>query len=169
MRKHYYFLFILVGMMTYLPLNGQKFGYINTQLLIEEIPEVQEANSNIETFRNQLQKKGKEMLLSLQEKAKELEQKQAQGDISPKQLDIEAQKLKEEEQTILLFEQESQSKLLKKSEDLLKPLRDKIQNAIDEVAKEDNYDYIFDYGAGFVLYAEEGTDVSAKVKAKLKL
>lgn len=150
-------------------LQAQKFGYINTQELISQIPEVKEANSNIETFRTQLQKKGQDMLKALQTEYQELEKKQAQGDISPKQLDVEVNRLKEEENKLLVFEQESQQKIIQKSETLLKPLRDKIQKAIDDVASEHNYDYIFDYSTGFVLYAEDSTNVMHLVKAKIGL
>ena len=58
---------------------------------------------------------------------------------------------------------------MKKSEDLLKPIRDRIQKAIDDVADENKYDYVFDYSTGFLLYAEKVTDVTSKVKAKLGL
>lgn len=167
MRKHTFLLLIGFCLMSFMSLNAQKFGYINTQELIEEIPEVKEANSNIETFRTQLQKKGQEMLQELQTKYQDLQRKEASGEISPVELQKEADKLKTEEQTILQFEQESQQKVLQKSEDLLKPLRDRIQQAIDDVASEHGYDYIFDFSTGVVLYADDSTDVSALVKAKL--
>ncbi len=169
MRKHFYVLTLALSIITFSELGAQKFGYINTQVLIQEIPEVKEANSNIETFRTQLQKKGQEMLKALQNKYADLENRQAQGDISPKQLEVEGAKLKEEEASILAFEQDSQQKILKKSEDLLSPLRTKILTAIDDVASENGFDYIFDYSSGFVLFADENSDVSNLVKAKLGL
>ena len=167
MRKQKYLLTLLCFIGFALTMNAQKFGYINSQILIQEIPEVKEANSNIETFRTQLQKKGQEMMQTLQTKAQDLERRRAQGEISPIQLEEEAAKLQQEEQTILAFEQESQQKILKKSEDLLTPIRDRIQKAIDEVASENSFNYIFDSSAGFVLYADESTDVTELVKAKL--
>jgi len=146
---------------------AQKFGYVDTQEIIQLIPEVKEANSNIETFKTQLQKKGQEMLQALQTKYQDLERREAQGEISPKLLETEVAKLKEEENSILLFEQESQQKILEKSESLLAPIRDSIQKAIDDVADENGFDYIFDYSTGFVLYADDATNVGAMVKAKL--
>ncbi|MDA8692756.1 OmpH family outer membrane protein [Saprospiraceae bacterium] len=148
---------------------GQKFGYVDTQALLIDMPDVKEANSNIETFTTQLQKKGQDMIKALQAKAQELERKQAQGAISPLELETEAQKLKNEETTIMKFEQESQQKIMKKREDLLLPLRNRIQSAISEVADENNFDYIFDLSTGFVLYADKTTDVGALVKTKLGL
>ena len=148
---------------------AQKFGYVNTQALIQDIPDVKEANANIETYKAQLQKKGQDMVKALQEKYVGLQKKQESGEISPKQLEVEAQELKKEEMKIAQFEQDGQKKMLEKSEALLKPLREKIQTAISEVAAENGYDYIFDYSMGIILYADPGTDVSALVKAKLGL
>jgi len=131
------------------------------------MPEVKEANSNIETFRNQLQKKGQDMIKGFQAKYAALEKKRERGELSPKQLEEEALKLGEEEQQIRQFDQDSQQKIVQKSEVLLQPLRTKIQEAIDQVAAENGYAYIFDYSTGFVLYADQSTDVSTLVRAKL--
>lgn len=161
------FAFILFAAAT--GLQAQKFGYINTQALITDIPEVKEANANLETYKTQLQKKGQAMIQSLQTKYQDLERKQAQGEIAPKQLEAEAAKLKEEEAKIGEFEQTSQQQIVAKSEQLLKPLRDRIQKAIDDVAVEQGFQYIFDASLGIILYADESTDVSAAVKAKLGL
>lgn len=149
--------------------SAQNFGYLNTQELISQVPEVKEANSNIETYRKQLQSKYENMVTALQSKYQGLEQKQANGEISPKQLEIEAQALKSEEQTIAAFEQSSQQKIVEKSESLLKPLRDQIQTAIDQVATENGFAYIFDASTGVILYADKSVDVSSLVKAKLGL
>ncbi len=162
---------LIIGLSTLMvgSLSAQKVGYIDSQELIQTIPEVKEANSNIETFRNQLQKKGQDMIQALQAKYADLQQKRDRGELSPVQLEQEAAKLKTEEQQIYQFDQSSQQEIVKKSEALLEPLKTKIQNAIDDVAAENGYAYIFDFATGFVLYADQGTDVSALVKAKLGL
>lgn len=147
--------------------HAQKFGYVNSQEIISQLPEVKEANSNLETFGNQLQKKYQQMLQSLQTKYQDLERKQQDGLLSPKQLEEEAKKLKDEEMKLAQFEQSSQQQILKKQEELLQPIMDRIQNAIKEVASENGYTYIFDQSMGVLLYADESTNVSSKVKAKL--
>jgi len=146
---------------------AQKFGYVNTQDLLQTLPSVKEANVNIDTYRNQLLKKGQEMLQALQGKYQALEQ--TRDNYSPVQLEAEIAKLKAEEQKIMEFEQNSQQQIFDKSESLLKPIRDKIQKAIDDVATENGYTYIFDFSTGFVLYADQSSDVSGLVKAKLGL
>lgn len=160
-------LLCLMTVSSLLSIHAQNFAYVDSQLIIEQMPEVNEANSNIETFRTQLQKRGQEMLQALQTKYQALEKREAQGEISPKQLDAEVQLLKEEEAKIMKFEQDSQQKIIKKSEDLLGPIRERIQSAIDAVAAENGFDYIFDFSTGFVLYANESTNVNQQVMAKL--
>lgn len=152
-----------------LGLQAQKYGYVNTQQIISELPKVKEANANIETYQTQFQKKGQEMIKSLQTKYQDLAKKRERGELSPVQLEGEANRLKAEEQELAKFEAESQQKIYEKSESLLKPIRDEIQTAIDQVAQEKGLEYVFDYSTGFVLYADPSADISGFVKAKLGL
>lgn len=167
MKKIYLFWTVAFVLFAVTAMSAQKFGYINSQQLIGQIPEVKEANANIETLKKQLEKQGQDMVVSLQTKYQDLERKQAQGEIAPKQLELEAQSLKQEELNIAKFQQDSQQKIFEKSESLLKPIRDKIQAAIDEVAKENEYQYVFDQAIGILLYADQSTDITTKVKSKL--
>ena len=148
---------------------AQKFGFINSQELIGQLPEVKEANSKIETLKKQLQKKGEEMIAGLQAKYADVQKRQADGLLSPKEAQAEGAVLQQEEQALGQFEQTSQEKIYKKSEELLSPIQAKINNAIKEVAADNGYTYIFDSSLGLVLYADPGTDVSTLVKAKLGL
>lgn len=148
---------------------AQKFGFINSAELINQLPEVKEANSKIETLKMQLQKKGEDMLNTLQTKYNSLQKKQTDGLLSPIELEKEAALLKAEETKLAEFEQTSQKKIYEKSDELLTPIQEKINNAIKEVASDNGYTYIFDISAGHVLYADPGTDVSSLVKAKLGL
>jgi len=146
---------------------AQKFGYINSQELVSQLPEVKEAEAKIETLKKQLQKKGEEMLATLQTKYNTLQKKQTDGLLSPKEIEIEAANLKQEEAKLGAFDQTSQQKIYEKSEELLTPIQARITNAIKEVATDNGYTYIFDISLGLVLYADPGTDVSALVKTKL--
>ncbi len=148
-------------------LNAQKFGYVDSQSIIQTMPSVKEANSSIEIFRNQLQKKGEAMIKSLQTKYENL--RKLQNTIAPVELEKKAQALKLEEQKIAEFDQSSQQKIFEKSESILRPIREKLQKAIQDVATQEGYTYIFDYSQGFVLYADKSMDISSKVKAKLGL
>lgn len=148
---------------------AQKVGYINSQELVSLMPEVKEANSQLEVMKTQFSKRGQDMLQTLQKKYQDFQQKQSQGELSPIDAEKQAQALKEEEQALVNFEQESQQKLMAKSEELLTPMQDKVNNAIKMVAQENGYSYILDLSQGSILYADPTADVSALVKAKLGL
>ncbi|MEL6122794.1 MAG: OmpH family outer membrane protein [Bacteroidota bacterium] len=167
MKRNYTIAVAILAMLLTVNVSAQKFGYINSQQLIQQIPQVKEANAELETIRSQYEKQGQDKVTALKTKYAALERKQAQGEIAPKQLEAEAATLKNEELEIAKFEQDMQTVLRDKSEELLKPIRDKIQAAIDAVAAEEGFQYIFDQSMGILLYADEATDVSAKVKAKL--
>lgn len=163
---------VLAGMLTLSSVaSGQKFGYLNSAALLQEMPEVKEAESNLEVLQKQLQAKGQQMLQSFQQKYLELERKNSQGEISPKELEAESAKLKEEETKIAQFEQDMQNQIFEKRNTLLEPILNKVNDAIKAVAEEEGYAYIFDAspGSGILLYADESTDVYDKVKAKLGL
>lgn len=169
MNKLHRYLILAFCLFATLAVSAQKFGYINSQQLIQQIPQVKEANAELETLQKQYESQIQNKATSLQTKYQALARKQDQGEISPKQYEVEAQALEQERADIAKFQQEIQQNLATKSEDLLKPIRDNINTAINTVAKEEGYTYIFDYSVGIILYAEESTDVGSLVKAKLGL
>ena len=151
--------------------SAQKFGFLNSAALLQTMPEVREAEANLATFQEQLQKRGQQMLQDFQTKYQELERKNSAGEISPKQLQEETAALQEEEAKIAQFERDMQEQILGKREELLQPILNEVNEAIQQVAAEEGFAYIFDAspGGGILLYADESTDVMAQVKAKLGL
>ena len=169
MNKLQSYLILTFCLFATIAVSAQKFGYINSQQLIQQIPQVKEANSSIETLQKQYEKELENKATSLQTKYEALTRKQSQGEISPKQYDVEAGALEAERVAITKYQQEIQTNLANKSEELLKPIRDQINDAINAVAEENGYTYIFDQSIGIILYAEESADVGDLVKAKLGL
>lgn len=148
---------------------SQKFGYINSSALLSELAEVKQADSNLKAFQTQLTKKGQEMVKELQDKAAELERKKELGTVSPKDYQTQAAKLQEEEAAIGKYEQEVYEKLAKKREEEYKPILDRVNTAMQEVAKENGYLIVFDSGTQILLYGDESLDVTPLVKTKLGL
>lgn len=151
--------------------SAQKIGYVDSGSLLTMMPKVKEAESNLETLGKQLQAKGQKMMQDFQVKYQDLERRAQAGDIAPKDQEAQVALLKEEENKILQFEQEMQTQLAAKREELLAPILEEVRSAIQMVAKDNGYSYIFDGspGIGVLLYADETTNVTALVKAKLGL
>ena len=150
-----------------LTLHAQKFGYLNSAALLQEMPEVKEAEANLETLQKQLQARGQKLVEEYQTKYAALERQHNEGGIAPKDLEVEAQKLKEQEANIAKYEQDMQRQILEKRETLLQPILDRVNAAIKEFAQQEGYTYIFDSSAGILLYADESADVTNQIKAKL--
>jgi outer membrane protein len=149
--------------------SAQKIGHINSQAILTEMPEVKAAESNLEAFQTQLQKKGQKMIEDFQKKYQEIARKEQQGELSPRQLEEETKKLKSEEENIQKYEQEMQMQVLSKREELLQPILDRVNDAIEKVSKEKGYSYIIDLSAGMLLYAQEESDITVDVKKILGL
>ena len=126
---------------------------------------MKQAEANLEALQKQLTKKGQGMVETLQKDYTAIQQKVERGELSPVQQEQEAKKLQEEQARIAKFEQDMVKQIQDKREELLKPIYEKVNQAIETVAKEGGYQFIFDKGV--LLYFDEGMDVSAKVKAKL--
>ena len=75
------------------------------------------------------------------------------------------------QERILLFEQSAEQSIQMKQAELFEPILTKIQNAIDEVAKEKKYAYIFDLVGlqGGVVYKDDSYDITELVRKKLNL
>ena len=146
---------------------AQKFGFCNSSDLLSALPEVKAADSELKAFQTQLTKKGQDMVKALQEKAAELQSKKEKGLISPKDQETQQAALQTEQETIGKYEQEVYAKLTEKRETLYKPLLDRVNTAMNDVAKANDFAMVFDYGTQVLLFADESLDVTKLVQAKL--
>ncbi len=162
-----YGLIITIFMSLALTTSAQKFGYTNSQAILLEMPDVKRADAKLEALQKQLQKKGQQMLEEYQKKGADLDRRYKAGELSQIQAEAEMTKLREEEQRIMKYEQDMMAQLATKREELIKPILDNVQKAIDDVAAEQGYQYVFDTSTGVLLYAKPEDDITGKVKTKL--
>ena len=144
-------------------------GYVNSVALLQEIPEVKQADANLKDLQTQLEKKGQSMVEEFQKKYQELQVKEQNGELSPKMLEEEGARLQEEQTKIQQYEQDMQKQLAEKQQTLLQPILDRVNAQIAEVAKEEGMNFILDSSNQVLLYADETKDVTEKVRAKLGL
>ena len=142
-----------------------KFGYINSDELLSIMPEVRKADSSLQLFaksyQDQLEQMGKEYQKKVQDfQAQEKTMTEAVKEVKVKEL----QQLEERFQST---QQSAQEKVAKKKEELYSPILEKADKAIKDVAKSNNYDYVFDASRGNILYAKETDNILPLVKAKL--
>lgn len=144
---------------------SQKFGYISSNAILAEMPEVKQADAQLEALQKQLQKKGQTMVEQFQQDYVSVQQKMERGELSPKQQEEEGKKLEAKQAELQKFEQDMMTQVQTKRSDLMNPILEKVNKAIQEVATEGGYQYIFDEGV--LLYKDASLDVTALVRTKL--
>ena len=146
---------------------AQKFGHINSQQLLVESPLVKVADAQITEYQNTLVSKGETMVKKFEGEYEAYAKDREAGILSQIQIQQRESALQASQQSIQKYEQEVQQKLAMKREELYKPILDKVKVAIDEMGKSGGYTMIFDTSTNGLLFAMEGEDLLAKVKAKL--
>ena len=147
--------------------NAQKMAHINLDSLLSMMPESKTAKQSGQDYYKQLEATVATMQTELQTKYQEYTQNQGTYTDLIKQ--TKEKELNELNQRIQDFQVSAQQDLQKKNEALSKPIYEKAKKAIDQVAKENGYKYVFDTSSGIVLYSEPSDDVLGLVKKKLDL
>lgn len=144
-----------------------KLGYINSQELLMLMPEVKKADADLKvyakSFEDQLETMSKEYQKKLADyQAQEKTMTDAVKEVKQKEIqDLGAR--------IESTQKSAEEKVGVKKQDLFKPLLDKAEKAIKDVAKEKNYDYVFDISNGSLLVYKESDNLMPLVKTKLNI
>lgn len=148
---------------------AQKYGHINSGNLLELLPEVNNADEELVKLRDKLFTERDQKMAAFQEKYQKAVQSLNSGELSPKQQQEMEANLRVEQEAIAKFEQGIQNQMGKKRQELLGPILEKVDEAIQAVAKEKGYTMVFDTSQGALLFANESEDITPLVKAKLGL
>ena len=156
---------VIAGLFT---AEGQnKLGYINSNELLSIMPESSAMQTELQSYAKGLESSLAAMQAEGEKKLADYQKNEATMSDVVKQDKI--RELESIQQRILEFQQSAQESLAAKEQELFSPILDKARKAIEDVAKEGNFTYIFDNSAGNILYAAESENVLPLVKAKLGL
>ena len=149
--------------------SAQKYAFVNTDYIIDNIPEYTDAQAQLDELSANWQK--------------EIDAKFAEIDKMYKSYQNEAVLLPEDmkkkrEEDIIKKEREAKDlqkkrfgkdgDLFKKRQELIKPIQEKIYNAIEDIATAENYAVIFDKATNATLiYTNPKYDVSEQVLEKM--
>lgn len=145
----------------------QKFGHINSQEILQAMPGKDTVKTALDKYKNELEQE----LITMQ---KEFDTKYQKflGEQEKLQEPIKSSKIKELQnlqQRIEDFKTDAQELFANKEEELLSPLIKKAKEAIEKVAKDNKYTYIFDAGVGFLLFSDPMDDITPLVKKELSI
>lgn len=145
---------------------AQKFGHINSQTVIESLPEYVKARAEVEgqakAYDNDLQAMQKE----IQTKAEAYDKASStMNETKRKETEAELQGLYQKFQQA---QQDNSQALQKLQQEKMQPIITKLQNAIKNVGKAGGYVYIMDVTSGIPYISETlSTDVTNAVKAEM--
>ena len=148
---------------------AQRYAIVDSKYILEKMPDYKQAQSKLDQFSEQWQK--------------EIDTKQSALDKMYKDYDAEQVMLSEElkkkrEDELFLREKEVrelqrqrfgfEGDLFKKRQELVKPVQDKVYNAIQKIAVSRLYDFILDKSEGItVIFADPKLDKSEDVLKEL--
>ncbi|MBN2365148.1 MAG: OmpH family outer membrane protein [Calditrichaeota bacterium] len=145
-----------------------KIRYVNSQRILSEYPEAQQIQKQLDDLRATYEKEYNEMLQRYENLVKEIENQSLL--LSPEK---KAEKEKEAQDLAIQIEQYRyeklgpQGELYKKNMELTQPLYDKIDQIIQRVGDEEDYDYILDVVQGVVLFAKPQYDITNRIIEEL--
>ncbi len=144
-----------------------KFGHINTQELIGLMPERDSALIKLQNYTQELEDTIAEMQQEYQTKYNTYQQRQATW--SAAVLESKQRELIELQQRLEQFSQGAQQEYQQMQQILFSPVFQKANEAIEKVAKEQGFAFVFDLSAGAVIYFDENSSVDVLPLAKTVL
>lgn len=145
--------------------SAQKFAYVDTEYILGQIPEYKSAQAELDKISVQWQKEieAKYAEIDKMYKAYQAEQILLTEDMKKKREgDIVAKEKEAKDLQKLRFGVDGE--LFKKRQELVKPIQDKVYNAVKSVAEKGGYSIIFDKaGDVTMLYASSKNDKSDEV------
>src|SRR5674476_590110 len=144
-----------------------KFGHINSDELIQTMPEYDSATVKLEKFRKELVNALELMSVELNNK-NEAYQKDAKN-LSDIVKQTKEQELVDMNKRIQDFQNNAQQQLQSKQAELFQPIVAKVDKAIKDVGKENGFLYVFDVAKGALLYFDETKSINVLTLVKTKL
>ena len=159
------FVLLLVVAATSSTVNAQRYAVIDTKYILDKMPEYRDAQKKLDQFSDQWQQE-------IEVKQRELDQMYRNFEAEQVMLSDDLRKKREDE----LFNREKELRdlqkkrfgfegdLFKKRQELVKPLQDKVYNAVQKLAVARQYDFILDKSEGItVIFADPKLDKSDDV------
>lgn len=160
--------FLSVGVVS----GQQKIGHVNSAEVIQAMPEFVAASTELETLSQAKQTELQAMFTEYQRIQADAQEKyRNRSEANRDSIDAEIQRLSLElqdiEQRIQENQQIAEQELRQKEEELMTPIYQKAGTAVQNVAKEQGFAYVFDIASTNIPYFQGGEDLTEQVKTKL--
>ena len=149
--------------------SAQRYAIVDSKYILDKMPEYKEAQKKLDQFSEQWQKDidDKQVALDKMYKNFEAEQVMLSDELKKKREDelfVREKELRDLQRRRFGFEGD----LFKKRQELVKPVQDRVYNAIQKIAVNRQYDFILDKSEGItVIFADPKLDRSEDVLREL--
>lgn len=166
MRKIYLTLILALGTLIGF---SQKYAYINSEYILSKMPEYTEAQAELDRISVKWQKEIEAQFVTIDSMYRKY---QVESITMPEQMK------KNREETIINAEKAAKDlqkkrfgkdgDLFKKRAELIKPIQDRVINAINDYAREKNYAFVFDTSGDMtIIYADPKWDINDVILRRL--
>jgi len=170
MKFNKVFFVLVISILTAFSSNAQtKYAIINTKYILDKIPEYKEADIKLKALGDQWQQEidQKQMTLDKMYKNYEAEQFMLSDDLKKKREDelfVKEKELRDLQKKRFGYEGD----LFKERQKMVKPIQDKVYNAVQKLATARGYDFILDKSEGItIIFADPKLDKSDDVLKEL--
>lgn len=163
------FSFLFIGLLFATSIFGQRFAFVNTDYILQQIPEYKNAQTELdklsESYKKEIETMKKEVntLMYTYQADKIL--------LTPEMRDKREQEIKVKKETLEKLKTQrfgENGDLFLERQKLVKPIQDKVYEAIKDVADKGNYNLILDVSSNMaILYYDEKYDKTKDVLKKL--
>ena len=169
MKKFSYVMLLLIAFV--IPSSAQmKIAYINSEAIMQQLPEAQDAQKQLDAISTDWQTELTKMQTDLQHRFEDYDKKKlVMSDKRRAEIEKELQDLEKKMVDYRTAKFGANGELFSKQNELMKPVQDKLFKAVKDIADEGGYDYVFDKSSTTLLmYSNEKNDLTSKVLAKLQ-
>ncbi|HLA68673.1 MAG TPA: OmpH family outer membrane protein [Bacteroidota bacterium] len=161
---------VAVGLLAGAAAAQQKIGHVSTDAIMKQLPDAQDAQKQLDGIVVEWQNELNKLQQDWQKRFDDYDQKKL---IMTDARRAEAERdLRDLDQRIADYRGQKfgqNGELFQKQNELMKPVQDRVFKAIQDVAKEEGYDYVLDKsGEILMMYANEKHDLTPKVLQKLQ-
>jgi outer membrane protein len=148
---------------------AQRYAVVDTKYILDKLPEYKEAQKRLDDFSELWQKEidDKQAVLDKMYKSFEAEQVLLSDELKKKREDelfVREKEVRDLQRRRFGFEGD----LFKRRQELVKPVQDKVYNAIQKIAVNRQYDFILDKSEGItIIFADPKLDRSEDVLKEL--
>ncbi|HEX2395201.1 MAG TPA: OmpH family outer membrane protein, partial [Bacteroidales bacterium] len=150
--------------------NPIKLGHIDSRLVFAAMPESDSATKQLEREAAVMQQTLEELQVEFNRKFEEYQRLSNDPNTSRVIINTKEEELQSLNQRSQTFQQQAEQSIAEKRQQLFEPIQEKAIKAVNEVAAENGFTYIFDTAGGMIVYSSpDSQDILSLVKTKLGL